>query len=313
MRFAFEGLYLVMLTLCVGFVELMRIGFPIDETPPPPQPVAEIIAVPPKPEGAKSAEGEGNGPAYTEEGCRAIERDLDLRDACWRALAVQRAERDPDGALDACEEVRLEEDLHACYADVAELHSVVDREWSENACETLIPITDRTWHGQCWFGIALQHSTLDYDYARETCEKALDWKNFCRHDVNGEIAQVNPDEAFRWCEEAEHTGLQEQGCYHGLGKYLGRTDPPKAMEICEHTPGGKLSEQCWHGLGWAIGESDLEGSVAVCDKEGGDYRDSCLLGLSSNAKRFDAELSVELCNMAKDADLRRKCLKFAQR
>ncbi|HJN74413.1 MAG TPA: hypothetical protein QGF58_10820 [Myxococcota bacterium] len=314
-RFAFEGLYLAVLTLCVGAVEFLRIGAPDDEAPIPPQTVAEIIAVPPKPEGARAAEGVGDGPGYSEEACRAIDRDLDLRDACWRALAVQRAERDPEGALEACREVRFEEDLHACYADVAELHSTVDREWSEEACETLIPVEDRTWHGQCWFGIALAHSTLDPDYARDTCERALDWKNFCRHDVNGEIAQYDPDNAFSWCQTAEMTPLQLKGCYHGLGKYLGRVDVPKALEICRRVPTRDdiHPQQCFHGLGWALSESDLDAAISTCKEEGGAYADSCRLGVSANVKRFDPEHAVEICGAVSSPKLKKNCLKFAER
>lgn len=314
-RFAFEGLYVVVLTSLIGAVELLRMDLPVEDETLEPQPVAEIIAVPPKPEGARNAEGVGDGPGYSEEGCRAIDRDLDLRDACWRALAVQRAERDPDGALDACSEVRALEDQYACTADVAELHSTVDREWSEDACETLIPIENRTWHGQCWFGIALAHSTVDGDYARETCEKALDWKNFCRHDVNGEIAQIDPENAFDWCMETEMTPLQLKGCFHGLGKYLGRTDTQQALEICRRVPDDQVihPQQCFHGFGWAIGESDLDGAIGTCSKEGGDYTDSCYLGVSANAKRFDPALAVEICNTVQDERLKRSCLKFATR
>ncbi len=305
----FAVLYAVILGALVGAVQLLQIQLPPDEPEVAPQPVAEFIAVPPKPEGAQVSEGDGEGQLSTDEGCRA--RNDGYREACFHALALQRAERDPEGALEACDE--LDDDRLECIADVAELHSTVDRGWSENTCATLIPVEQRKWHGQCWFGIALAWSTEDYDYARGTCEKALDWRNFCRHDVNGEIAQVDPQAAFDWCRMTPMSDLQLKGCYHGLGKYLGRVDVPKALETCRRVPDEQVihPQQCFHGLGWAVAESDPEVALATCRREGGDYADSCYLGVSANMKRFDPGRSFELCELVESDKLRRGCEKFA--
>lgn len=313
-RFLFEGLYVVVLTTLLGAVHALQTYTPPPVPVPEPQAVAEIIAVPPKPEGAAVGEGEGEGTLYTEEGCRA--RTDDYRNACFHSLALQRSERDPDGALAACDEILDdEEEAFECISDVAELHSTVDRDWSEETCRTLIPVDNRTWHGQCWFGIALAHSTVDPEYARETCEEALDWKNFCRHDVNGEIAQIDPDNAYDWCVETPMTDLQEKGCYHGLGKYLGRVDVPKALEICRRIPDQPaiLEQQCFHGLGWALAESDPRAALATCRSEGGETTDSCLLGVSANAVRFDPEQAVAVCEEVTDERLKKACMKFATR
>ena len=41
------------------------------------------------------------------------------------------------------------------------------------------------------FGIALAYSTVDSPWAFRRCDDAGQWRDFCRHDVNGEIAVVN--------------------------------------------------------------------------------------------------------------------------
>ncbi|MCB9746667.1 MAG: hypothetical protein H6740_29095 [Alphaproteobacteria bacterium] len=310
MRFAFELLYLGVLGASVGGIELLKVGFPPDPPPPAPQVVAEVIAVPPKPEGVDLPEpGEGEGARYTEAGCEALSGDY--REACFHALALQRAERDPDGALEAC--ARLDEGAGRweCLADVSELHSVVDIARSEGICEGIPP---KKWHDQCYFGIALAWSTLDFERARAQCEKAGMWRDFCRHDVNGEIAQVDPEAAFSWCLEENGSFLQNKGCYHGLGKYLGRSDPPKALELCARVPDKEplFPQNCYHGLGWALAESSPEDALRTCGRVEG-YSDSCRMGVSANYKRFDPARSVEVCEMVRDPDLRRRCLKFAER
>lgn len=313
-RFLFEGLYVVVLGTMLGGLHALQIAIPPPPEVPEAQVIAEIVAVPPKPEGAQVGEGEGEGTLYTEEGCRA--RKDDYRNACFHSLALQRSERDPEGALDACAEILDdEEETYECISDVAELHSTVDRDWSEETCRNDIPVDNRTWHGQCWFGIALAHSTVDPEYARATCEEALDWKNFCRHDVNGEIAQIDPEAAFQWCIDTPMTDLQLKGCYHGLGKYLGRVDVPKALEICRRIDDSPaiLEQQCFHGLGWALAESDPGMALATCRAEGGRTTDSCLLGVSANAVRFDPEQAVQICEEVGDARLKKACLKFATR
>ncbi|MCB9759639.1 MAG: hypothetical protein H6739_07335 [Alphaproteobacteria bacterium] len=310
-RFAFEGLYAVVLGLSLGAVELLKANWTLPEPEPPPQAVAEFIAVPPKPEGAELPEAaEGAGTAYTEAACEALSGDY--RDACFHALALQRAERDPDGGLSACAALRDPDMAQECAADVAELHSAVDPERAKGMCQD---IPRKKWHDQCFFGIAMAWSTKDFDFARETCEEAGMWRDFCRHDVNGEIAQVDPEAALAWCLREEGTFLQNKGCYHGLGKYLGRVDADKALTICLQVPDAQplYPQNCFHGLGWALSESAPDAALRFCGERAGAWDDSCRLGVSANTKRFDPARSVEICGHVRDPDLRRKCLKFAER
>ena len=93
----FGALYVATLGTLVGGIELLKAG--VDPEPQvQEQPVAEVMAVPPKPEGA-SPDQAGDGPSvrYTEEQCAAQQGDY--REACFHALALQRAERDPDRIL----------------------------------------------------------------------------------------------------------------------------------------------------------------------------------------------------------------------
>jgi hypothetical protein len=282
-----------------------------DEGPESVQEISDYIEVPPKPDGVDLEQaGEGESALYSWSDCLA--RDGDFRDACFRALAWQWAEGDPDGALDSCAMVQATEQRWECVSDVAELHAPVDRARAETICPAIPP---RKWRDQCWFGIALAYSHLDFEYARATCENAGRWRDFCRHDVNGEISQVDPEESLRWCELEEGSLLQRKTCFHGLGKYIGRENPSLAVQYCERVPSHEplYPENCFHGLGWAVAESNpLEESVGFCGALDG-YADSCLLGVSANAKRVDAAVAYEVCAGVSNDNLRSRCEGFARR
>jgi hypothetical protein len=309
-RGSFTLLYVVVLSLSLGAVALLKRA----QGPSLPDVVAEVavelmMAVPPKPEGVEAL-GEGESPGYTEEGCRRSPGPL--REACFHTLALQRAERDPEGALLACAEVKTEALHWECVADVAELRSPIDRPGSEALCETIPP---KKWHDQCIFGLAMANVRLAPPYARAQCERAGMWRDFCRHDVNGEIAQVDPEGALAFCLQESGTALQNRGCFHGLGKYLGRTDPDLALAICARAPTHEplYPQNCLHGLGWAVAETSQDAALTLCAKRGGAYADSCLMGVSANAKRFDPGEALRLCGGVKDEALREKCERFARR
>ena len=211
----------------------------------------------------------------------------------------------------ACRELGREALKWECHADVAELHSEVDRDAAEQLCPD---IPRRKWRDQCYFGIAMAWSIEDYDYARATCGKSGMWEDFCRHDVNGEIAQVDPNAALAFCELEEGDLLKRKTCFHGLGKYIGRVDVEGAFGICERVPTHEplYRENCVHGIGWAMAESDAAAALSRC-QDAGDYRDSCLLGVSAHAKVFDPGEAVRICETVRRSDLRQRCVDFARR
>ena len=132
--------------------------------------------------------------------------------------------------------------------------------------------------------------------------------------MNGEIAQVDAEAALAWCNETPMSDLQLKGCYHGLGKYLGRSDPDLGREICLRVPRDRdiHPQQCFHGWGWALAESDTEGAASRC-QEGEAWRDSCVLGVSANLKRFDPGRAAELCESVRSQTLRGSCQRFLER
>ena len=71
-------------------------------------------------------------------------------------------------------------------------------------------------------------------------------------------------------------------------------------------------ENCIHGLGWAGAERFGREFIPDCDKAGA-KKDSCILGVAYNLKRFDPAAGVELCNTVVRADLQEKCLGHVQR
>ena len=109
------------------------------------------------------------------------------------------------------------------------------------------------WRDQCVFGIALTYSVTDSPWAFRLCDQAGQWRDFCRHDVNGEIAVVNPTLALEHCQAEEGDLLTRKTCWHGIGKYIARVDIDKAFAACEQVPSGPHHrENCIHGLAGCI-------------------------------------------------------------
>ncbi len=311
-RRGFWSLYLICLVTCLGLVEGLRLVVPVAVASVEVDLSTDFIAVPPKPRGVEdSTPGDGEGGAYSEQACLALQGDF--RDACFHFLALQRVARDLEGARQACASIagslRWE-----CESDLGELFSRVDRVRAEGLCGEIPP---RKWRDQCVFGIAMQWSVDDPAFARSACDRAGMWRDFCRHDVNGEVAQQDPEEALAWCvgELGGGTLLQRKTCFHGLGKYLGRVDAAKALEICLRVPGDDplYQENCFHGIGWALSESDPGMALGFCEQEVRGGADSCRLGVSAHAKRLDPVRALEICAQVQRDDLRKRCEGFARR
>lgn len=323
----FAALYALCLGACLGSIVAATAEASPDVVEDAPSEVTAYVELPPKPDGAGAQSGDGEGVRYTEEVCARYSDET--RDSCMHALALQRAPRDPEGALQACDtieqlyiEKKKERQLRfECMSDVAELHALVDRDRSEAICPT---IPRPKWRDQCLFGIALAWSQKDYGYARQKCTEAGRWRRFCLHDVNGEIAEVDPDAALGYCDAFQESEYEKpeskrdetlvQMCYHGLGKYIGRILPTKARAVCERIDTGvaKHAEQCHHGLGWAIAETKNAAAVADCPPSG-DFEDNCVLGVSAYVVTFNADEGRALCDGVGSKKLARSCRRWAEK
>jgi hypothetical protein len=308
---SFTALYAACLAVCVGSIELLQGAVDPDVPSLPPQPVEQVaVAVPPRPEGVREVHGDGDdGYRYTEVGCR--ERQGEFRDVCFHQLARQRASTDLPGGLAGCDKISAADTVQECMADVAELYAPVDRHASLAVCPT---IRRPKWRDQCVFGIALALSTIDSPWAFRQCDDAGRWRDFCRHDVNGEIAQVNPTLALENCHAEEGDLLTRKSCWHGIGKYIARVDVQGAFDACEQVPLGPPTpdgyrENCVHGLGWGAAEKAGREFAAECSRAGA-FKDSCLVGVAYNLRRFDVAAGLEVCSGVRDALLRARCDEF---
>jgi hypothetical protein len=303
-------LYSLCLGLCLAAIQALQRRPP----PPPPPPVEAVqavaIALPPKPEGARAASGAGEeGYRYTEEGCEA--REGELRDLCFHQLAMQRSRSDLEGGLLACARMEREEGRMECQSDVAEGYALVDRDASLAVCPG---IGRKKWRDQCVFGIALAYAKVEPEWAFRRCDEAGQWRDFCRHDVNGEIAEIDVDLALAHCAAEEGDLLRRKSCWHGIGKYLARVDVDAAFAACARVPAGPeglYRENCIHGLGWGASESAGAAFLASCGRAGPE-QDSCRLGVAYNLVRFDPVLALEICGGTQRADLRGQCEAFVR-
>lgn len=309
--------YLLCFGLCVGFVQIGRVLVRIERPgAAEPQP-GVLVAVPPKPitetralELAQARGASGSNVLYDEAGCR--QRKGDFQGVCFQALAMQRAIRDLEGALDACRQIQDERLMWECYGDVAETHVPTSLPDSLSVC-TLIP--RKKWQDQCFFGIAVALSFNEPASALDGCERAGMWRDYCRHDVLGEVSTYNLDFVLDVCGREEGDLLSRKSCWHGIGKYIGRKDLPRALQACERVPEGPSGiyrQNCVHGAGWASGEKRGALGASICVQAGA-QRDSCVLGVAYSIKRMDTEAAIGLCAEIRSDALREQCQGFLRR
>ncbi len=309
---SFALLYILCLGACVASVQGVRAAYvarvaEVDGGAAEPV----VIALPPKPDVERPEEDSvGEGTLYDEAICETYEGDF--RDACYEALARQRALRDLPGALLACEALTRERLRLECLADVAGLHARTDLDAARALCPS-IPV--RKWRDQCFFGIAMTLVEGDASLALGTCDDAGIWRDFCRHDVLGEVAVVDLEFVLAECAREEGDLLTRKTCWHGIGKYIGRQDIDGAFAACRDVPlgpGNLYRENCVHGAGWAAGERWGAAGTSHCS-DAGEQRDSCVLGVAYQLKRIQPEEAVEICRTAGRSDLRDQCLEFLRR
>jgi len=311
---AFLLLYLLCLGLCVSAVQGARAARAA--LPEPPAPVMDqhiAVAIPPKPEteldrGASDPNAEGT--RYDEATCDRY--DGDFRDVCYHALARQRASRDLDGALLACDVVQRKRLRMECQADAAELHVGTDLDAARAVCPQ---IATRKWHDQCFFGIAMALVNIEPHLALAGCDDAGIWRDFCRHDVLGEVSVFDLDMVMGVCAQEEGDLLTRKTCWHGIGKYIGRVDMPRAFAACERVPmgpSGVYRENCIHGAGWAAGERFGDGGLSQC-RNAGELEDSCRLGLAFQIERSQPAAAADICRSVSRRDLREHCLDWLSR
>jgi hypothetical protein len=263
------------------------------------------IAIPPRPEGVREMKGAGEESyRYTEAGCRKLEGEY--RDICYQQLARQRAATDLEGGLTACQAVAERDTRMECTADVAELYASHDREAALEVCPT---IPRKKWADQCVFGIALALSTTDPDWAFRICDQAGMWRDFCRHDVNGEISVIDDEQARTNCAREEGDLLTRKTCWHGIGKYIARVDVDQAFSACEKVPPGPRNlyrENCFHGLGWGAAETAGADFASAC-RRAGDQTESCKLGVAYLLRRLEPERALSICSSVTRRDLQERC------
>ncbi len=269
-----------------------------------------VMALPPKPDGAAqpvAEEGTGAGSALlTLEACLAMGEDV--RDVCLQALARQSAARDPEGALQVCARITDEELRLECHADVAEAVSPIDRAVAEAICAA---IPAMKWRGQCNFGMGLALAEIDPEYALARCELSEAFRDFCRHDVAGEVALEDLEPAVAFCAREEGDHLTRSTCWHGIGKYLARRDFAEAAAACTRAVATSQTN-CFHGVGWGAAERDPDTTLVACAALPA-HADSCRQGVAHQLKRFDPTRGIALCESIATPSIRERCLTFLKR
>lgn len=266
-----------------------------------------VMALPPKPEGlGRSSEG-GEGSAGLDEAA-CLGMATAVRDVCWQALARQEAPADTDAALGRCDAISEVEIAWECRADVAETIAPARRAEAETIC---LGITPQKWRGQCHFGLALAVVATDSAWALARCDQSEAFRDFCRHDVVGELALVDLPAATAFCAREEGDELTRKTCWHGIGKYLARRDVSEATAACGvATPAWRGN--CLHGVGWGAAERDPDAALGACADQG-PLADNCRQGVAHQQKRGDPARAIALCEAIATETIRSRCLSFVRR
>lgn len=270
-----------------------------------------VLALPPKPEGLDLEPGAEDGAAagqalLTLAACEQMAPDV--RDVCYQALARQSAARDPRGALQVCKRIQENELELECNADVAEAVAPLDRVVADEICRD-IPVMK--WRGQCHFGMGLALAEIDAPYALDRCEYSETFRDFCRHDVVGEVALVDIEAAIAFCAKEEGDTLTRKTCWHGVGKYVARRDFGEASAACDRSTEAWRGN-CYHGVGWGGAERDVDATLAACAALAA-YVDNCRQGVAHQLKRFDPARGIALCESIGTPSIRERCLAFLKR
>jgi hypothetical protein len=184
----------------------------------------------------------------------------------------------------------------------------IDRDAAAAIC-VAIPVMK--WRGQCHFGMGLALAEIDPAYALGRCEHAEAFRDFCRHDVVGEVALESLAPAVAFCAKEEGDPLTRKTCWHGIGKYLARRDFAEAVAAC-----GQATEasrgNCFHGLGWGAAERDPDATLAACAGLPA-YADNCRQGVAHELKRADPTRGIAICESIQTTSVRDRCLTFLKR
>lgn len=307
----FLFLFVVVFTLLLGLrFGLASIAGTISRATVETAAAEAVMALPPKPDGLTlrpaGAGGEGGAALLDEAACLRLA--VAVRDVCWQALARQDAAIDVDHALGWCTRITDGELALECRADVAESVAGRDRAGAEGICEGIDAVK---WRGQCQFGIGLALAETDPAYAVGRCAHAEAFRDFCRHDVIGEIALVDPEFPVAFCAREEGDELTRKTCWHGMGKYLARRSLDEAAAAClRATPAWRGS--CFHGAGWGAAERDPDAALAGCDRQR-EFADNCRQGVAHELKRADPARAVALCEAIATETIRSRCLAFVRR
>ena len=111
--------------------------------------------------------------------------------------------------------------------------------------------------------------------------------------------------------EKQTDNLMRRTCFHGIGKYLGKSMQDKAITYCGQIKESDIKKSCYHGAGWGVSEiSDSGKAVSYCKKIKSNFTDNCLVGVAWQISKTNNELSKKICENVINKVAKTKCLNF---
>jgi len=230
----------------------------------------------------------------------------DYKNTCLQLNAQKSAVNDFDKAWKICKQINQDSLRDECYNDIIIEIGKENPEEAQQHCEK---INSEKWRGECYFNMALFLTKTNIAKAFAMCDKAEIYIPFCYHDVAGEVSLINATIALNICGKQDN--LTKRTCFHGIGKYLGRSKPEKAIIHCNIIKEKEYKETCYHGMGWGISETnDSNKAIFYCKKTKSYFTDKCLVGVAWQVSKTNKELSGKICERVIVDEVKTECLSY---
>ena len=173
--------------------------------------------------------------------CSAV-TDRKWRGQCWFGLGLAWAPRDSAYALGRCQHAEAFERF--CRHDVVGEVGLVDIDAAVAFCTQgeVEKAGDDLTRKTCWHGIAKYLARRDVHEAAAACGRATaEWRGTCFHGLGWGASERDPDGTLAACPEF---GEYADYCRQGVAHQLKRSDPTRALALCQSIPSDAVRTRC---------------------------------------------------------------------
>ncbi len=178
---------------------------------------------------------------HAEQICGGV-TDRKWRGQCWFGVGLAWAETDAAYALSRCAKAEAFERF--CRHDVVGEVSLVDVDAGVAFCaaEEANPANDELTRKTCWHGISKYLARRSIREAALSCGRATEgWRGTCFHGLGWGAAERDVEDTLSTC---PRYGAYADYCTQGVAHQLKRSDPTRALALCEALQTDTIRTRC---------------------------------------------------------------------